>query len=147
MESGPHDALTPGPHTAKNDGPLLAQIRIARAGNRLNAPNTRKGASPEKMTLPKSSAVQSLYFLQNISLSIMLFLVKSAFFVALLDARLFSKSLRLTCQLPFSEQALHWWCHSPAAESLLGDSPGTCWTFLAALKPSSQLSMNFVMIW
>ncbi|KAJ8349814.1 hypothetical protein SKAU_G00249440 [Synaphobranchus kaupii] len=36
------------------------------------------------------------------------------------------------------EQALHWWCPDPAAESTLGDGPSACWTFLGALKPSSQ---------
>ena len=36
------------------------------------------------------------------------------------------------------EQALCWWCPDPAAESTLGDGPSACWTFLGALKPSSQ---------
>src|SRR4029434_10337151 len=48
------------------------------------------------MTLPQSSAVQSLYLLQNISLSLMVFLERSGFFAALLDTRPSSKSLRLT---------------------------------------------------
>ena len=36
------------------------------------------------------------------------------------------------------EKALYWWCPNPATESTLGDGPGACWTFLGALKPSSQ---------
>ena len=36
------------------------------------------------------------------------------------------------------DQALCWWCPDPATESTLGDGPGACWTFLGALKPSSQ---------
>uniref|UniRef100_A0A674B2E0 Pre-mRNA-processing factor 40 homolog A n=1 Tax=Salmo trutta TaxID=8032 RepID=A0A674B2E0_SALTR len=56
-----------------------------------DAPNNRKGDSLEKMTLPQSSAVQSLYLLQNISLSLMFFLERSGFFAAL-DTRPSSKS-------------------------------------------------------
>ena len=50
-----------------------------------DAPNNRKEDSSEKMTLPQSSAVQSLYLLQNIRLSLMFFLETSVFFAALLD--------------------------------------------------------------
>uniref|UniRef100_A0A8C7IMY7 SET binding factor 2 n=1 Tax=Oncorhynchus kisutch TaxID=8019 RepID=A0A8C7IMY7_ONCKI len=38
-----------------------------------DSPNNRKGNSSEKMTLPQSSAVQSLYLLQNISLFLIVF--------------------------------------------------------------------------
>ena len=57
------------------------------------------------MTLPQSSAVQSLYLLQNISLSLMFFLESSGFFAALLDTRPYSKSL-------------YWWWPDPQT---LGD--------------------------
>lgn len=46
-----------------------------------------KGDSSVKMTLPPSSAVQSLYLLQNFCLSLMFFLDKGGFFAALTDAR------------------------------------------------------------
>lgn len=51
-----------------------------------------------------------------------------------------SLSMQIHSHLPAAipEQALHWWCPNPAAESTLGDCPGICWTFLGALKPSSQ---------
>ncbi|KAI2653244.1 hypothetical protein H4Q32_006651 [Labeo rohita] len=61
-----------------------------------DAPNNRKEASPENMTLPQSSAVHSPYFLQKINLSLMFFLERSGFFAALLDTRPSSKSLQLT---------------------------------------------------
>ncbi|XP_051815313.1 coenzyme Q-binding protein COQ10 homolog B, mitochondrial isoform X2 [Acanthochromis polyacanthus] len=32
------------------------------------------------------------------------------------------------------EQALHWWCLDPAAESALGDGPGVCWTFFTTIE-------------
>ena len=54
-----------------------------------------------------------------------------------------SQCMQMHSHLPdaIPEQALHWWCPDPAAESTLGDSPGACGTFLSALKPSSQQSM------
>ena len=102
-----------------------------------------KGDSSEKMTLPQPSAVQSI--LQNISLSLMFFLERSGFFAALLDTRPSPKVFASLCvqmhsHLPAAipEQALYWGCPDFAAESTLRDGPGACWTFLGALKPSSQ---------
>ena len=56
-----------------------------------------KGDSSEKMTLPQSSAVQSLHLLQDIcqSLIFLFLLVRNGFFSALLDTRPSFKSLRL----------------------------------------------------
>jgi len=49
------------------------------------------------------------------------------------------------------EQALHWWCPDPAAQSTLGDGPGACWTYLEALNETffttiELLSLKFLMI-
>lgn len=44
-----------------------------------------------------------------------------------------------TALLPFlkkKNQTLHCWSPDPAAESTLGDGPGTCLTFFGILKPS-----------
>ena len=99
----------------------------------------------QRKWLSQFSAVQSLYPLQNISLSLMFFLERSGFFAAILDTRPSSKIFASLCMqmhshLPVAipEQALYWWCPDPAAESTLGDGPDACWTFLGALKPSSH---------
>uniref|UniRef100_A0A8C7W2K2 RNA binding motif protein 39b n=1 Tax=Oncorhynchus mykiss TaxID=8022 RepID=A0A8C7W2K2_ONCMY len=52
------------------------------------------------MTLPQSSAVQSLYLLQNISLSLMFFLERSGFFAPLLDTRPSSQKSSPHCAKP-----------------------------------------------
>ncbi|KAK1905016.1 Golgi-specific brefeldin A-resistance guanine nucleotide exchange factor 1 [Dissostichus eleginoides] len=80
---------------------------------------------------------------KNFSRSLMFFLERSGFFAALLDTRPSSKAslcVQMHSHLPAAspEQALHWWCPDPAAESTLGDGPGASWTYLEALNPSSQ---------
>uniref|UniRef100_A0A8C7MSR4 RNA binding motif protein 39b n=1 Tax=Oncorhynchus kisutch TaxID=8019 RepID=A0A8C7MSR4_ONCKI len=52
------------------------------------------------MTLPQSSAVQSLYLLQNISLSLMFFLERSGFFAPHLDTRPSSQKSSPHCAKP-----------------------------------------------
>uniref|UniRef100_A0A9J8CIM4 Transposase Tc1-like domain-containing protein n=1 Tax=Cyprinus carpio carpio TaxID=630221 RepID=A0A9J8CIM4_CYPCA len=110
-----------------------------------DAPNNRKGASSENMTLPQSSAVHSLYFLQKINLSLMFFWREVASLLPFLTPGHLPKVFASLCMqmcshLPAAipEQALHWWHSDPAAEFSLGDDPGACWTFLDALKPSLQ---------
>uniref|UniRef100_A0A669ECI2 Pleckstrin homology domain containing A6 n=1 Tax=Oreochromis niloticus TaxID=8128 RepID=A0A669ECI2_ORENI len=52
--SGPHNVLTHGPHTAKNDGPLVAQIRFARGGPHMgqhNASCRHTGGPQENVVL------------------------------------------------------------------------------------------------
>nr|XP_005755001.1 PREDICTED: uncharacterized protein LOC102212052 [Pundamilia nyererei] len=103
-----------------------------------DAPNNRKAASSENMTLPQSSAVHSPYFLQKINLSLVCFLDRSGFLTPGHLPKVFaSLCLQMRSHLPAAipEQALHWWHSDPAAESSLGDDPGACWTFLDALKP------------
>lgn len=65
-------------------GPMLALTvsPLDRLFFLLDAPYNQKGDSSEKTTLPRSSAVQSLYLLQNISLSPMFFLERRGFFTA-----------------------------------------------------------------
>lgn len=94
----------------------------------LDVSNSRKGSSSEKITLHRSSAVQSLYFL-------MFIFERSGFFDALLDTRLLSKSLRLTMrETPQEDTVL----------ALAGHS-GTPWSFLHCNV--SPLSLKFLMIW
>lgn len=72
----------------------------------------------EKMTLPQSSAAQSLHLLQKTSLLFycMFLLERSSLFAALLDTRPSHASL-----LPFLS---NWWWLNPAAETASGD--GLC---------------------
>jgi hypothetical protein len=103
------------------------------------------------MTLPQSSAVQSLYLLQNISL----YLREVASLLSFLTPGHPSKFFASLCVQMHShlsaailEQALYWWCPDRAAKSTLGDGPGACWAFLGALKASSQQlnRLKFLMI-
>ena len=93
------------------------------------------------MTLPQSSAVQSLSLLQNISLSLMFTWREVASLLPFLTPghppKLFaSLYVQMHSQLPAAipEHALYWWCPDRGE----GDGPGACWTFLGALKPPSQ---------
>jgi hypothetical protein len=109
-------------------------------------PTNCKGDSLEKMTLPQSSAVQSLYLLQNISLSLMFFLERSGFFAALIDTRPSSKSYCAcrcthTCLLLFLSKL----CTggAPIPQLSLLDFLGRPEAFFTTIEP---LSLKFLMI-
>lgn len=98
-----------------------------------------QGDQSEKITLPQSSAHQSIYLLQNISLFLMFFLVSSDFSIGLLDTRPFSllHCVQMHSHLP-SALVVPWslsWFYFRRQWWHLVD-------FLGYLKPSSQ-ALNF----
>jgi len=99
---------------------------------------------------------QSLYFLQNFSLSLMFFLERSGYLLPLLTPGLCLKVFASLCVQMHSHppaannnQVLHWWWHDSVVDFLGGDCPVTCWTllgrpesFFSAVEPLSLEVLN-----